>query len=421
MSWITDEAAAEMAFGERFWETSVGVDGLKVELRQYKEDGPLGSPIYKYANGNLYLGEWDTDGNAYGNGILLYRETEQTYGMLYLGVFEGNECHGLGVLKWLEEAPVWKLSRNNKPYIYVGMFAHNKETCERAVSQLKNGVTRVGPWDDGHPVGNWQMDHLLVSEATVNEHLYLDAPRKKGPGRPRKRTVKLDPVKVYESLHDSEGENKAAILIDKKSREEEELEEEALAKSAPPPTIRSPAPAPPSSGRKRGRPPKSSPNNGTVTPGETKKRRGRPPKQQSPYQSASGGAPPPNVNDPLLVELQQWMASIIPYDPEPKLLLEYASELCHEGFVNVDMITEYAEEDCFGFMKKAHQKILTKFLVELRKREEQDDDEEWASEGAADDDVRDGWQLVSSDELNIVVNEVYQRDNRSIEMLFSRE
>jgi hypothetical protein len=52
-----------------------------------------------------------------------------------------------------------------RPYSYVGRYVDNVETDERAVVSLKDGTTRIGPWANGKPIGDWRKDHELLSVA----------------------------------------------------------------------------------------------------------------------------------------------------------------------------------------------------------------------------------------------------------------
>lgn len=64
---------------------------------------------YKYADGSEYKGEWNSEGQRHGFGILLLND-----GTKYIGEFEGGLCHGLGVMTFADGSK------------YEGEFANGK-------------------------------------------------------------------------------------------------------------------------------------------------------------------------------------------------------------------------------------------------------------------------------------------------------
>ena len=52
---------------------------------------------YKYPDGSEYKGEWNSEGQRHGFGILLLND-----GTKYMGEFENGLCHGLGVMTFAD-------------------------------------------------------------------------------------------------------------------------------------------------------------------------------------------------------------------------------------------------------------------------------------------------------------------------------
>jgi len=55
----------------------------------------------------------------------------------------------------------------------------NVETDDKAVVSLKDGTTRIGPWKDGKPVGDWWTDHQSVAAAPQTSRRAGNTPKKR--------------------------------------------------------------------------------------------------------------------------------------------------------------------------------------------------------------------------------------------------
>jgi hypothetical protein len=56
-----------------------------------------------------------------------------------------------------------------RPHVYSGKYADNMKNDSKATATLKDGTTRVGPWEKGKPVeDSWsEKDHPLTATATA--------------------------------------------------------------------------------------------------------------------------------------------------------------------------------------------------------------------------------------------------------------
>ena len=154
----------------------------EVAVVQYDENGPSDKPIWMWYGGNMYLGFWKQVGNGndaveHGVGVYYYHETSPSNerGGIYVGQIRNGLKHGKGECFWLESSDVW---RNNHrvgsmisqttggrshgvPFHYKGEFVNNKRHDDRGIATLKDGTTRIGPWKDDIPVGNWHHHELI--------------------------------------------------------------------------------------------------------------------------------------------------------------------------------------------------------------------------------------------------------------------
>lgn len=86
-----------------------------------------GIGTYKFANGNVYEGNWE-DGTRAGQGKMTYKN-----GAVYEGEWQGDKCHGKG--KWTDENGV-----------YEGEFSGNQKKGQ-GVYTYKDGTKFDGQWD----------------------------------------------------------------------------------------------------------------------------------------------------------------------------------------------------------------------------------------------------------------------------------
>jgi hypothetical protein len=134
----------------------------------------------------MYLGEWAVGRNGpfSENGFgVAYNYNPGCKGKIYIGEWKSGKCHGLGKSLWLESSNTWinnklpaseilqKEGEKNvrRPYVYGGKYADNMNNDAKATVTLKDGTTRVGPWEKGKPVGDWwpDTDHPLTATATA--------------------------------------------------------------------------------------------------------------------------------------------------------------------------------------------------------------------------------------------------------------
>ena len=145
------------------------------------------TPVWMFENGDMYLGPWKmgTSGWMVENGFgVTYNKFPQKYqGMCFIGEWKDATIEGFGKCFWLKESYTWR--RNylpaspirqkggdcnkclSRPFVYVGHYQKNRKSDPEATVILKDGTTRIGPWEDGVPVGDWWNDHESVPPSTL--------------------------------------------------------------------------------------------------------------------------------------------------------------------------------------------------------------------------------------------------------------
>jgi hypothetical protein len=187
-AWINLEVARESSYGNVEWWKCLGVNGEQIEARQHHPDGPEDRPVWCHEDGWMYLGEWK-DGECHGFGVYYFLN-----GRVYVGNLNRNKCSGLAMLFWLPAAPIWKdnelplsIIKSNEqqsvglPYIYIGCFEESEKRDPRAKVILKDGTTRIGPFQNDRLVGDWWNDHeKSVSSKDDFDRLFSFAPQVSG-------------------------------------------------------------------------------------------------------------------------------------------------------------------------------------------------------------------------------------------------
>ena len=174
--WISFAQAKKLTCGdgEEWWKSPI-IDDKKT----------LAKPVWRYDNGDMYRGDWKYNPtfDRYledGKGAMYNHSPANLQGLVYIGEFNVGFCNGKGESGWLPSCKTWKndhfvgsnvkiLDNQGKPlpFIYNGRFAYGRKSDKGAFVQLKDGTTRVGPWEDGHPVGDWRTSHRPDNVATV--------------------------------------------------------------------------------------------------------------------------------------------------------------------------------------------------------------------------------------------------------------
>ncbi|CAB9505299.1 expressed unknown protein [Seminavis robusta] len=166
--WIT-LAEAEQRAKERWW-LLPNLQGRQVPTQQYStcKDAPANRPIWMFHNGDMYLGEWDEQTKMEnGFGITFYFSPIKYKGLIHIGYRKKGFCHGKGDAFWLESAPSWRKNYfpaspikrpsggGGLPFCYSGHYKNGLQWDKHAVVRLKDGTTRLGPWEGGSPVGTF--------------------------------------------------------------------------------------------------------------------------------------------------------------------------------------------------------------------------------------------------------------------------
>lgn len=126
-------------------------------------------PVLRYPNGDMYLGGWAKCRSGVdkpqGFGVFLSFDL-----IILVGQWDEGHLQGYARQLWLPQSNIW---RNNYdplsciktdngvglPFLYFGNFESSKRNDLRATVVLKDGTTRIGPWKDDLPVGDWWQDH----------------------------------------------------------------------------------------------------------------------------------------------------------------------------------------------------------------------------------------------------------------------
>ena len=183
--WLTlDEALAETLGQEAWWEIAE-LKGRRVEVKQHDPNGPIDKPIFRWSNGDMYLGSWGASQDPQkpwpveeGFGVFYFNYPNAIRGRLNIceNIQQGF-LNGYGKELWLDDAPSWKRNSINRnfphirksmegrdgyrPFIYEGKFRMDQKHDRKGKVILKNGICRVGPWENDKHVGKW-ISHQLV-------------------------------------------------------------------------------------------------------------------------------------------------------------------------------------------------------------------------------------------------------------------
>mmetsp|Transcript_19936 Transcript_19936/g.35057 ORF Transcript_19936/g.35057 Transcript_19936/m.35057 type:complete len:416 (+) Transcript_19936:181-1428(+) len=211
--WISLKEATELAGGDEWWK-QVDCEGRTVFPHQYDPSGPKNKPVWLFDHGDMYLGEWKVNKRSnnkslfHGFGIIYNKVPKNIEGLVYIGGFKDGLCHGKGKGCWSETCEVWrsnvlkysvinqKINKNGKamkagvPFIYIGRYEKDVKSDPKATVILKDGTKRVGPWENGVPIGDWWVFHI-EPEDSIASHSELSAP----PSSARRSTRPLtDPL-----------------------------------------------------------------------------------------------------------------------------------------------------------------------------------------------------------------------------------
>jgi hypothetical protein len=177
--WISLEESEKIC-GEAWWTLP---PCRKVEPIQYDARGPNDRPIWLWERGDMYLGRWTFVKNCHlysGLSLSCSRDGKVTVANWQEAIMQGP-----GEFFWLESSIVWEKNwlycspiktgvktqtvDNNwgRPFCFQGNFQDSMIHDDRAVVRIKKGTTRVGPWKNGMPVGDWNQ-HSLAPKGDRN-------------------------------------------------------------------------------------------------------------------------------------------------------------------------------------------------------------------------------------------------------------
>ena len=137
----------------------------------------------------MYLGTWNEKGPKghpveEGFGITYFKYPNKDLGMVSIGSFKDGFLHGAAESFWLESSLTWEKNRfpgsaisakatrkgckgPGIPFRYIGNYKRSMELDQQAVVTLKDGTTRIGPWEDGEPVGDWYKHPKVAKRASI--------------------------------------------------------------------------------------------------------------------------------------------------------------------------------------------------------------------------------------------------------------
>jgi hypothetical protein len=165
--WITLEEARANAQSNIAWWKCEDPNGQHVKETQYDPKGPIDKPVYLYEHGDMYLGEWEKYGNKSrpaGFGVYLSQGE-----CVFVGLWRKGKLNGSCKMLWMPSSPLWTENRDwespikvktaDVPFLYIGHYKNDLKNDPFAKVILKDGTTRVGPWRDDVPVGDWWKKH----------------------------------------------------------------------------------------------------------------------------------------------------------------------------------------------------------------------------------------------------------------------
>lgn len=154
--------------GCEWWRCDGGRTNNNTELH-YQITENHNRPVLRYPNGDMYLGGWAKCRSGVdkpqGFGVFLSFDL-----IILVGQWSEGHLQGYARQLWLPQSNIW---RNNYdplsciktdngvglPFLYFGNFESSKRNDLKATVVLKDGTTRIGPWKDDLPVGDWWQDH----------------------------------------------------------------------------------------------------------------------------------------------------------------------------------------------------------------------------------------------------------------------
>ncbi|GAX11180.1 hypothetical protein FisN_9Hh275 [Fistulifera solaris] len=143
--------------------------GRRTDELHYQITENHNRPVLRYPNGDMYLGGWAKCRSGVdkpqGFGVFLSFDL-----IILVGQWDEGHLEGYARQLWLPQSNIW---RNNYdplsciktdngvglPFLYFGNFKSSKRNDVRATVVLKDGTTRIGPWKNDLPVGDWWQDH----------------------------------------------------------------------------------------------------------------------------------------------------------------------------------------------------------------------------------------------------------------------
>ncbi len=171
--WLSFEEAQKQSHGGISWWCWPGREDEWLAPEQHRPDGPLDKPVFAKA-GHMYFGKWEkheTEDWYMWHGFGIYYRSN---GEIFIGDWYKGKLCGLGHRLWSPYAEGWMenvkqgsvIQENGvgKPFLYVGRFVDNWKHDKAATAILKDGTTRVGPWEYNQPVGDWWKDHLVLKK-----------------------------------------------------------------------------------------------------------------------------------------------------------------------------------------------------------------------------------------------------------------
>ncbi|GAX25339.1 hypothetical protein FisN_5Lh432 [Fistulifera solaris] len=177
---VSFEQARDLAFGREEWWKCTGRYGERIDEEQHLLDQKTARQPVRYKHNRrsekgrstMYVGDW-RDGSCNGFGVSYFEE-----GYVIAGTRTKNNLNP-AKLVWLSSSPCW-INNNwpssvlrvreedfdgddeeptGLPFMYLGGFVNGLMEDDHAAVILKDGTTRIGPWKEGNPVGDWWEDH----------------------------------------------------------------------------------------------------------------------------------------------------------------------------------------------------------------------------------------------------------------------
>ena len=183
--WVSLETAREDSEGGEAWWELAELKGQSVAAIQHDPTGPSDRPIFRWENGDMYLGPWKPANKRHkwpleeGFGVAYFNYPDEHQGRVDICKnIKHGYLNGPGKSFWLASAPAWKANKLRgsavrttvnrsyvpRPYMYEGLFVQDRKTDKKAKVTLKDGTIGIGPWKDDKPVGSWLREHKISSK-----------------------------------------------------------------------------------------------------------------------------------------------------------------------------------------------------------------------------------------------------------------